>query len=336
MYTPQAVWPETLPELDRLQAAVDEGRQAWRNDPVAVARAYLLDRGMPTPGMGPFRSMSAAAGSVDYTVAGMGGRVDLERLLSGSIWYVTGARSATFPGVEVARQADSLAVVVQSGADGEMRVRFKRPGASWAAEQSRQAFVGGTRSFTLEPGGAASAVIVQLRHEGHGKAGVAELYLGPGAVGLQYSAVDSDSRLRVDGLGPVRIGMGLEEARAVSGLPLVYTEGPICVGYRTDGPPAGVSLNGADDPLHLSFISVWEPSIATLSGVRVGSTLAEVRRAYGDKLRGFVLDGWGKLVFRAEDASLNHVALALLFSEDKVAGMWAGLRSVVEADEVCG
>ena len=90
-----------------------------------------------------------------------------------------------------------------------------------------------------------------------------------------------------------------------------------------------------DDSQRLDLIVVSEPSITTLSGISVGSTLAEARRAYGDKLRGSVQDGWGKLIFRPDDASLDHLALALLFSEGRVAGMWAGLRVVVEADEIC-
>ena len=62
-YTPEAVWPETLAELDRLQAAVDQGHQPWRNDPVEVARAYLLDRGLSGPTIGPFRATAQGAGS---------------------------------------------------------------------------------------------------------------------------------------------------------------------------------------------------------------------------------------------------------------------------------
>lgn len=149
------------------------------------------------------------------------------------------------------------------------------------------------------------------------------------------AAVDSDSRLRVDGLGPVRIGMGLEEARAASGLPMAYRESAACASFETEGPPAGLSFTGVDGSHRLDLIVVSEPSIATVSGIKVGSTLAEARRAYGEKLRGSVQDGWGKLVFRPDDASLGHLALALLFSEGRVAGMWAGLRVVVEADEIC-
>ena len=36
------------------------------------------------------------------------------------------------------------------------------------------------------------------------------------------------------------------------------------------------------------------------------------------------------------DASLDNLSVAFLFSEGKVAGMWAGLRTLVESDEICG
>jgi hypothetical protein len=334
-YTPEAVWPDTLAELDKLQAAVDQGQQPWRTDPVAVARAYLLDRGLPAPGMGRFEATGTGAGRVDYTVAGMGGRVDLRRLLNGSMWYVAGSRSATIPGLQVSRQGASLAVVVQGGADGTLAARAKRPGGAWAGERSVQLFAGSTRSLTVTIGPGSGEVILQLSLLGDGKAGLVELFLGVGTDGAQYSALDSESRLRVDGLGPVGIGMHLEEAVATTGLPMSYDEGPHCVGYNTKGPPTGVFLTSAGGSFKVDFISISEPSIATLSGIRVGSTLAEVRRTYGDRLGGSVQDGWGRLVFRPDDASLSHLALALLFSEGKVAGMWAGLRTVVEADEAC-
>lgn len=162
-----------------------------------------------------------------------------------------------------------------------------------------------------------------------------EVYLGTGTEGVRYSGLDSESRLRVDGLGPVRIGMNLDEAAAASGVAMRYREGPYCVGYATEGPPAGLFLISVEGSSKVDFISVSEPSIATLSGIRVGSSLVEVRRAYGDRLRGSLQDGWGKLVIRPDDPSLDHLSLALLFSEGKVAGMWAGLRGVVEADEAC-
>ena len=334
-YTPESIWPETLTELDRLQAAVDQGQQPWRTDPVSVARAYLLDRGLPTPGVGPFEATSAAAGRVNYTVAGRGGSVHLQRLNNGSIWYVAHSRTATLPGVKVSRQGTSLAVVVQGGADATLTARAKRPGGAWAAEQGAQLFNGGTRSMTVATGQTSGEMILQLRVQGDGKAGLAELFLSAGSDGAGYSVLNTESRLQVDGLGPVRIGMDLEGAVATTGLAMSYNEGPYCVGYATTGPPAGISLISVAGSFKVDFINISEPTISTVSGIRVGSTLAEVRRAYGDKLRGSVQDGRGRLVFRSGDASLNHLSLALHLSDGIVTEMSAGLRGPVEADEAC-
>lgn len=149
------------------------------------------------------------------------------------------------------------------------------------------------------------------------------------------ASITSASRFRVDGIGPVRIGMTLEQARAASGLAMLHSEGGVCVGYQTDGAPAGLAFTAVEGSNRLDFVSVSQPSIATVSGIRVGSTFAEVRRTYGDNLKGSVQDGWGRLVFRATDPSLDRFAMAFLFSDGKVAGIWSGLRTIVERDEIC-
>ncbi len=149
------------------------------------------------------------------------------------------------------------------------------------------------------------------------------------------TSLDSESRLRVDGIGPVRIGMTLAQARTASGLDMPRSEGGVCVGYQTDGAPAGLAFTAVEGSNRVDFVSVSQPSIATVSGIRVGSTVTEVRRTYGDSLTGSVQDGWGKLVFRATDPSLERFAMAFLFSDGKVADIWSGLRTIVERDEIC-
>jgi hypothetical protein len=59
---------------------------------------------------------------------------------------------------------------------------------------------------------------------------------------VRYSAIDSQSRLQVDGIGPVRIGMALDDARAASGLAMISDEAGVCIGYGTDGAPAGLAF----------------------------------------------------------------------------------------------
>lgn len=214
-----------------------------------MARAYLLDRGLPTPGMGPFEATGAAAGRVNYTVAGRGGSVHLQRLYNGSIWYVAHSRTATLPGVKVSRQGTSLVVVVQGGADGTLTARAKRLGGAWAAEQSAQLFTGGTRSTSGE-------IILQLHVQGDGEAGLAEPFLSAGSDGAEYSMLNTESRLQVDGLGRVRIGVDLEGAVATTGLGLSYNEGPYCVGYATTGRRAGICLISVAGSFKVDFINI--------------------------------------------------------------------------------
>ena len=130
-YEPQAVWPETLAELDRLQAAVDRGHQPWRNDPAEVARAYLLERGLPAPGLAAFRAGASDIGQVEYTSGGAGGTVQLQRLLKGSIWYVTGSRTAHLPGVGVTRREG------EPGGGGPGRCRGRRADGQGQAPRRR-------------------------------------------------------------------------------------------------------------------------------------------------------------------------------------------------------
>lgn len=177
-------------------------------------------------------------------------------------------------------------VEVQAGVvAGELTAKAKRPGGDWGVARTRQVLAGGHGSITL--GAGSGELVVQLRFDGGGgRTGFADLYLGAGTDGVRYSALDAGSRLSVDGLGPVRIGMTLDEARTASGLPLVTTEGPYCRGYRSDSPPTGVALVAVEGSTTVDFITVSEPTIATVSGIWVGSSEAEVRRAYGGQAPG--------------------------------------------------
>lgn len=78
-----------------------------------------------------------------------------------------------------------------------------------------------------------------------------------------------------------------------------------------------------------------EPSIATVAGIRVGSSLAEVRGAYGNRQHGTVQGGHGKLVLRSDDPKLGQLSLGLWIAEDTVVDIWAGRRAAVEDDEAC-
>ncbi len=114
----------------------------------------------------------------------------------------------------------------------------------------------------------------------------------PGRPPERIRLVERVHDVAFDGVGPVDVGMTLEGARAASGLVMAYGEAGVCASYGTYGSPAGLHFTAVEGSGRLDFISVSAPAIATVSGIRVGSTLADVRRTYGDKLRGSVQDGW--------------------------------------------
>jgi hypothetical protein len=106
------------------------------------------------------------------------------------------------------------------------------------------------------------------------------------------------SRLRLDGIGPVKIGMSLEEASAAVGrkvavdeTSLIQEPGEATCGFADveDG-PAGLSFMvlrdnpGAEWKIYR--VDVFDTSrIATGGGIRNGSTEDEVKQVYGDKMK---------------------------------------------------
>jgi hypothetical protein len=85
--------------------------------------------------------------------------------------------------------------------------------------------------------------------------------------------------------GPVRPGMRLDELRSAVGAELKMPDrlDPACgyVGFRFDS--AGVVLLAVDG--RIARIDVHEGAVATTRGVRIGSSEADVRRAYGPGVR---------------------------------------------------
>jgi hypothetical protein len=105
------------------------------------------------------------------------------------------------------------------------------------------------------------------------------------------------SRLRLDGIGPVKIGMTLEEASAAVGREVAVEENSLLAGEestcgfaKVEGGPAGLSFmvlrDGAGAEWRIYRVDVFDTSgIATSGGVRIGATEDEVKQVYGDQLK---------------------------------------------------
>lgn len=329
------VWPETRSELDEYQMGFDQGHAAWRGSPDGVARAFLLDRGLSNPNVEE-TDRGATQVAVPYVAGGVGGMVSLARDREGGVYYVTAHTTDRITRVDIAREDDGLVLEIQSPTKGEVSARTKKPGGSWS-DFNTQPIVPGGQSRMLVGVGQSGDLILQVRHEGDdGKVGIADQFVAAkaGAAPPAGAALGKGSKLQVDGVGPVKVGMTLGEAEGAAGVPMTRKVGPYCTELTPDGGPAGLSFVSTGGEGRVDVITVSEPGVTTLSGIGVGSTLAEVDKAYPSLERKLTNDE-GRLVYRADDPALAEFELVIGIGEGKVTQIWAGHKGLGMTDEIC-
>lgn len=117
--------------------------------------------------------------------------------------------------------------------------------------------------------------------------------VAPGTYGLVYgctpcrigeltvveAALTSQSRLRADGIGPIRIGMTMDDATKAAGTPLVSEAVSGCVELVPVDPSLRFGI-WSHDGRTVDMISMTNPSFATTGGIRVGSALEALELAY--------------------------------------------------------
>ena len=152
--------------------------------------------------------------------------------------------------------------------------------------------------------------------------------------------LSSTSRLRLDGIGPVRVGMTLVEASRAVGqrLRVDPDSGPDAYNCGFADAPAGVEASFMVIDGRIRRVDVSPPSgIATVSGVRLGASEAEVQRIYrGIQVEPHPYDPNGHyLVYQSPEPSQG--AFLLIFETDgsRVTSFRAGFRDAVRAPEGC-
>ena len=110
--------------------------------------------------------------------------------------------------------------------------------------------------------------------------------------------VPTISKIRPDGIGKVKIGMTIKEAREAAGVHMTRSRVGACV-YLDSGPPGtgqGPTLRFHNG--RLRRVHVARPEFATKRGVEVGDRAREVRRKYSALRRDVDLGGGRTLIWK--------------------------------------
>ena len=153
------------------------------------------------------------------------------------------------------------------------------------------------------------------------------------------------SRLSLDGVGPVRVGMTLKEAAAAAGVPIELLDmppGPECryaVPDRAAGTGDELAFMVVDGRIARIDVGMMGPDrIRTVSGIGKGSTEAEVRATYPGRIRvephPYIPNG-RYLVYVPSDPGLRHLSLIFETVDGEVRSFRAGLTDQVSWTEGC-
>ena len=149
------------------------------------------------------------------------------------------------------------------------------------------------------------------------------------------AALGPGSTIGVDGVGPIRVGMTLDEAQRTAGIPMTRNDGPRCRSLSPSdrGLPVDIVAEGGDQ---VNLVIVSSGPIKTAAGIGIGSTEEQVVAAYPggiDVLPG--APGPHRVVLRQRGRAMSSFSLVFQIDEGKVSQMRAGLRDRTEADENC-
>ena len=151
----------------------------------------------------------------------------------------------------------------------------------------------------------------------------------------------SASRLRLDGIGPIQIGMTLAEATVAAGVPVRIDPrtdlGRGCVHAFADGGPQGVGFMVVHG--RIVRIEVFRSPILTLSGVGTGSTVDEVVATYPNRIRvepnPYSGHLGGRDLFYVADEESRHLGLMFETDGQSVRTFRSGFLGAVMAPEGC-
>lgn len=155
--------------------------------------------------------------------------------------------------------------------------------------------------------------------------------------------LSASSRLRLDGIGPVLVGMTLEEASAAAGLQFGIVPNSdragtgACAYARAEAGPEGLHLMVVNG--RIVRIDVGNGPVRTLSGIGTGSTVAEVQATYPGRIEvqpnPYTGHRGGRDLVYLADEGFRHLGLLFESNNGRVTSFRAGLLGAVMAPEGC-
>ncbi|NER39252.1 MAG: hypothetical protein F6J93_35760 [Oscillatoria sp. SIO1A7] len=96
-----------------------------------------------------------------------------------------------------------------------------------------------------------------------------------------YPELSEESKVAVDGIGPIGVGMTLKEASAAAGLDLVdggTTDSSECFYYEPESGPDGLAFMVINN--RIARVDIDNPRITTISGAKIGDASDRIEGLY--------------------------------------------------------
>lgn len=158
---------------------------------------------------------------------------------------------------------------------------------------------------------------------------------------IAQAQLTEQSKVYINGIGPVLVGMTVSEASKAAGRRLVSTGdsggGSNCFYLTPEGGPRAVGFMVTDG--RISRVDIWSDSrVTTLSGAGIGDTEARIKALYPGKIQVSphkYIQGGHYLTFVPKDGSDSNYRLVFETDGNRVTQYRAGKLPEVEFVEGC-
>ena len=160
------------------------------------------------------------------------------------------------------------------------------------------------------------------------------------SVNAQVRLTD-ESKVSINGIGPIRVGMTVKEASQASGVRLIQVpsggEEYSCLIFKPQNEPKGISFMVTEN--RIARLAIWENKrISTIKGARIGDTEARIKSLYPSQIRvtqhEYVQRGH-YLTFVPKDSADKNYRIVFETDGNRVTNFRSGKLPEVEYIEGC-